>query len=225
MIVAPAPACRVVDTSYRTTAAVRAALTQLGYWGIVRYVPLPGVNWSADIDAEELAGIVADGFGSWWVQHPRFPGWHPRDCDPENDARCAVIFAKRAGYLPGCHGFVDAEGMSADTTAADAFAYNSRWAHVVVSEGYRAGLYDGYSQPETPEELYTIHDVDCYWSDAAHRRVAVRGCAVVQGQQFSLHGVPFDPDIVAPDLLGGTPWWVGSDPAAERPTQPELPEA
>lgn len=214
MIVGPAPACRVVDTSAKVSKQVRAALTSLGYWGIIRYVPLPGVNPAADIDPDELAGILEEGFGSWFVQHPRYPGWKPREHDAEVDAKWACKFARAAGYPDGVHGFVDCEGMSSDTTHEEAFAYNSRFVHVLVEEGYGGGLYDGYSQPLTPEELYEIPDATCYWSDAANRRVATRGCAVVQGQEFTLLGQKFDPNIVAPDKLGGTPRWVGTEPNA-----------
>lgn len=209
MIAQRAPACRIVDTSTKTTARLRAALKALATppAGIWRYVPLPGVSPAADIDAIELEDILDEGFGSFFVQHPRLPGWRPGAHDAEADARWAVRFAKAAGYAPLTHGYVDAEGMGLETTHAEAHAYNSQWAHVLVEEGYAAGLYDGYSQPETPEELYEIHDVTSYASDLANRRVAVRGTAMVQGPQFTVLGVPFDSDIIAPDELGETPYW------------------
>lgn len=202
-----APSCSVVDSSSKMNAVLLAELRRQGRRGVVRTVPLPGVSPAFDVDAGELALILGQGLGSWWYQHPRFPGWKPREHDPEADARWAVKFARAAGYAPGTHGFVDAEGMSADTTAAEAHAYNSAWAHVVVEEGFRAGLYDGYSQPETPDELYALHDVDCYWSDLARRKVSVRGCAVMQGPEILVLGVRFDTDVVAPDAMLATPYW------------------
>ena len=207
LVVVPAPVGKFVDASVKLTPTLLDALANRGYLGIVRYVPLPGVDPRADIDAEELEMILAHParFCAGWVQHPRFPGWRPREHDPEADAQCAVRFARAAGFPSGVHGGNDAEGMSADTTAAEAHLYNCRFAHVVVEEGYRGRLYDGYSEPETPEELYEIPDVTSYWSDAANRRVAKRGCAMVQGPQFELLGVAFDPDEVRPDLLGETP--------------------
>jgi hypothetical protein len=206
-----APACLVVDTNAKIASRLLLdALANRNYQGVIRYVPLPGVNPAGDIDEGELALILSHPakFLSWFVQHPRFPGWKPREHDAEADARWAARFAHEAGYPPGVHGFVDAEGMSADTTAAEAHFYNSLWCHVMVEEGFAAGLYDGYSQPETPEELYGIPQATSYWSDAAHRRVAVRGTAVVQGPEFTLLGTGFDPDVVAPDLKGETPFCV-----------------
>jgi hypothetical protein len=210
LIVVPAPKCMMVDTDVKLTPPLLNGLSGLGYEGIIRYVPLPGVDPRNDIDPEELERILAHpkGFFSCFVQHPRYDGWKPREHSPELDARCAVRFARAAGYPSGVHGFVDAEGMNADTTWQEAHSYNSRWAHIMVEEGFRAGLYDGYSQPETPDELYLIHDVSSYWSDLANRKVAVRGTAIVQRTQFELLGAPFDPDLVGPDLLGDTPFMV-----------------
>jgi Domain of unknown function (DUF1906) len=208
-VVVAAPACRIVDADVKLTAALLDAIQADGSEGVARYVPLPGNNPAGDIDAPELDLVLdhAARFGSFFVQHPRYPGWRPRECDPEADAMWAVKFAVAAGYQPGTTGFVDAEGMSLDTTAPEAFVYNARWTHVLVEEGFRAGVYDGYSTPLTPAGLYEIPDATCYWSDAANRKVAVRGTAIVQGPGFKLLGVPLDPDRIAPDLLGGTPWW------------------
>jgi hypothetical protein len=195
------------DVSVKTTPTLRAALKQRGGICIPRYVPLPGNNPVEDIDQEELEGILSDGFGSWFVQHPRFPGWKPRECDPEADALWAVKYAKLAGYAPLTHGFVDSEGMSADTTEADSFVYNSKFTHVLVEEGYSGGVYDGYSDMMTPVEIYEIADATAYWSDLADRKVAVRGTSVVQHAEIVVAGVRVDPDTIRPDLKNLTPFW------------------
>ena len=204
---ARAPACRVVDTSSRTNSMLRGELRRLGYSGVVRYVPLPGVNPALDITAEELDGILGDGMGSWWVGHPRNPGWRPGAHDPEADALHAVQFAKAAGYVPGTHGFADAEGMSSATTEVEAVLYYREFCHVVVSEGFSSGIYAGYDDALNAVDLYEVPDATSYWSDSANRRVAVRGTAVLQGAQFSVLGVPVDPDVIRPDLKGETPYW------------------
>jgi len=206
-IVVAAPTGKFVDTDCKLTETLLDALANRDILGIFRYVPLPGVDPKGDIDAAELELILAHPakFCSGFVQHPRFPGWRPSAWNPETDAKHAVAFARAAGYPSGVHGFVDAEGMNPATTWQEAQRYNTAYSHVMVEEGYKGGLYDGYSEPETPEELYEIPDVSSYWSDLAKRKVAKRGTAVVQGPQFELLGVPFDPDDVAPDLLGDTP--------------------
>lgn len=202
-----APKCLAFDASEKIGPLLLDELVKREARGIGRYVPLPGVNPALDIDQRELEGILARGLGSWWYQHPRFPGWRPREHDPEVDALHAATFAKAAGYAPLTHGYVDAEGMNSDTTWQEAHFYNSRWTHVIVEEGFSGGLYDGYSEPETPMELYEIHDATSYASDAADRRIAIRGTALVQRPQIKILGVDFDPVDVAPDLIGETPYW------------------
>lgn len=207
LVVLPAPEGKAVDTSYKLRSpAVLPSLTSLGYAGIIRYVPLPGVGASEDIDEEELQRILDSGFWSCFVQHPRFPGWEPRNCSAVADAQTAAKFARAAGYPQGVTGFVDLEGMGLDTIANEAFGYASLWCKVMVEEGYRAGVYVGYNQPMSPEELYEIPDASSYWSDAANRKVATRGTAMVQGQQFTMGAVPWDPDEVRKDQRGDTPW-------------------
>lgn len=213
-VAAPAPACLAVDTSARLL-GLRDVLDELarrGYAGIGRTVPVLGYPADSEVTSGELAFLLEHpaGFGSWWYQRPRYPGWKPRRCNPEADARFACACARAAGYAPGTHGFVDAEGMHADTTAAEAHDYNGRWSHVTREEGFTsegAGLYDGYSEPETPEELYEIADVNCYWSDAANRRIATRGTAIVQRAELVILGIRFDPDELRPDRLGGVLRW------------------
>ncbi len=197
----------IVDTDVKCTPAIISAVKAAGYRGIIRYVPLPGVSAAEDIDAAELESILLQDMGSFWVQHPRFPGWNPAEHDAETDALCACAAAKAAGYVAGTTGYVDCEGLAPGVTAAQAFYYNSKWAHVVVGEGFLAGLYDGYSNPETPLQLYEIRDVHTYWSDMANRKVAVRGTAVLQGAEITIAGVPFDLDTVRNDNLGGRPYW------------------
>lgn len=220
IVAVAAPSCRAVDTSAKLTSALLDELARLGYQGVGRTVPVLGYPSDSEITAGELERILTHeaGFGSWWYQRPRYPGWRPREHNAEEDALFACRCAKLALYPAGTHGFVDCEGMHADTTHAEAFAYNSAWSRIARAEGYGpsgAGLYDGYSQPETPEELYEIHDVNCYWSDAANRRVAVRGTAIVQGPQFTILGVSFDPNVLRPDLLGGTLQWAKLAPDPE----------
>ncbi len=214
LLAVPAISCRAVDTIGKLLgrADVLDELDRLGYQGVGRTVPVLGYPADSEITAAELEFILEHpaAFGSWWYQRVRNPGWRPASHDPEADARFAVQCARAARYPEGTHGFVDAEGMSSDTTPGEAHAYNSAWAHVVREEGFTsagAGLYDGYSEPETPRALYEIPDVNCYGSDAANRAVAVRGTSWVQGPEISVLGIRFDPSVVRADQLGGRLRW------------------
>jgi hypothetical protein len=204
----PAAAGAYVDTgqSLRGRADVRAGLRRLGKLGVFRYVPFAGLVDPSQVTAAELEELLADGLAVGWIMRVRLPGWLPRNADPEADARAAVAAAQAAGFAPGTTGWLDDEGMGDGATSSEAHHYQSAAAHVFAQEGFRAGLYDGYSQPETGAKLYAIHDVTSYWTDLAHRVIPVRGTAIQQGPAFQVAGVPFDEDRLGPDLLGDVPY-------------------
>jgi hypothetical protein len=206
------PTCKIVDASAKLTPDNIDSVAADGYKGIVRYVPLPGVVAASDIDAGELEAIVGGGLGLMLVQHVRYPGWNPALYKGAHDAAVAVQSAMAAGYPAGAHIFVDLEGIKGTAHATITFAND--WADAVVAAGYRAGCYVGYAVPLTPEQLYDLHDVNSYWSDAGKRAVATRGFAIKQRPQIFIDNVPFDPDDVEPDQLGETPYWMVGDAAA-----------
>ena len=206
-IVQSAPACQIVDTAAKLTEVVIAQVAGAGYRGIARYVPLPGNSAKADIDAVELRAILDAGLALLLVQHVRRPGWNPGKCSGENDALAGIKAAREAGYLEGAHIFIDLEGVEGSAVATRAFA--EEWAATVVQAGYRAGCYVGYGVPLSASQLYDLHSIDSYWSDAGPRTVATRGFAIKQRQPgIRIGGVGFDVDVVQPDRLGDTPSWM-----------------
>lgn len=213
MIVRQAPTCTIVDTSAKLTADVLSAVVDAGYAGVVRYVRLPGVSDTWDIDADELSMILGAGLGLLLVQHVRYPGWNPASYSGKQDAAAAVERARAAGYVAGSHIFLDLEGIKAKATDAT-IRFANDWADAVVAAGYKAGCYVGYAVPLTAAQLYDLHRIDSYWSDAGRRAVAKRGFAVRQRAEIMIAGVPFDPDDVAPDEEGDTPSWTIGDDAA-----------
>ena len=211
MIAQRAPTCKIVDTSAKLTADVLSAIVDAGYAGVVRYVRLPGVADTWDIDADELTTIVGAGLGLMLVQHVRYPGWNPASYSGKDDAAAALERAQAAGYAAGSHIFLDLEGIKAKATDAT-IRFANDWADAVVDAGYKAGCYVGYAVPLTAMQLYELHRVDSYWSDAGRRAVAKRGFAVRQHAEIMIQGVPFDPDDIAPDEKGETPsWTIGDD--------------
>lgn len=206
-VVVPAPVGLAVDTSAKLrNPSILDALAARGYTGVIRYVPLPGVDGSGDIDPTELEMILSHPtrFWSCFVQHPRFPGWKPKECNAEADAMWAAAHAHSAGYGDGVTGYVDLEGMALGTAADEAFAYATLWLSTIADQGFTPGAYWGYRQPIPPERRGLV-GAKTHWSDAGRREVVGRGCAMHQGQQFSMMGMPFDPDEVAADAMGETP--------------------
>jgi hypothetical protein len=206
----PAVPGRYLDTNTVCTGAVLDAVVLAGFLGVIRYVPLQGVNASADISNEELERMLVRKLRSAWVQHPRFPGWDPAAHNGETDALVACNHAKLAGYADGTTGYLDLEGMSPKATVATASKFARDWIHVAVNEGARPGIYIGFDIPLGPLELWEFPYVHTYWSDMGHRKVAQRGCAINQGASTSIAGTVFDVDYVADDLLGELPFFTGA---------------
>ncbi|HEX8792998.1 MAG TPA: glycoside hydrolase domain-containing protein [Polyangiaceae bacterium] len=204
MIAAKATPGRWVDSSTPLTPAVCAELVREGIVGVVRYVPLPNNPAHADISAAEAALILDAGLQLLLVQHVRMPPWSPSQHDGYTDGAIAAGSARAAGYAPGCHVFLDIEGVQGDAASTSLFCDN--WARAVKSAGYRAGLYCGYSDPLSADQLYERPGFTTYWSDAGHRRVSTRGVAMTQGNEITIAGTKFDTDVIAPDLLGEVPW-------------------
>jgi hypothetical protein len=195
----------MVDTDVKLSADLIARIRAEGYSGVARYVPLPNNGAGSDIDATELAAILDGGLGLLLVQHVRKPPWNPAAHSGEADAHMALEFARAAGYEPRSHIFLDLEGIAG--TGPDTKSFAETWAAVIAAGGYSAGCYVGYEVPLSAQELYDLHTINSYWSDAGPRAVAVRGFAIKQHAQIIIAGVPFDPDTIQLDARGDTPIW------------------
>jgi hypothetical protein len=205
----------IVDTNGKLTPPVIQQVAAGGYACVVRYVPLPGVNADGDIDAGELRAILDAGLGAMLVQHVRYPGWDPRKESGKADALSAIERATAAQYLPGGHIFLDLEGIKG--SAPDTKRFAEDWAATVVEAGYCAGCYVGYGVPLNAVQLYNLHNIHCYWSDAGPRSVATRGFAIKQKQpEVKIGGIGFDLDTVGPDRLGDMPLWMIAAPAEDE---------
>jgi hypothetical protein len=209
-----------LDTDAPLSDAVLAEVASHGYEGIFRYVPLPRNSSILDISPGELARICAtvcpDGkkLQCGLIQHPRSPANNKlTQHDPGIDALTAADAALAAGYPAGCHLALDFEGLlgtegvpfTSNTTQVCG-QWAADWQAVILEAGLRAMLYVGYDVPLDPTDLYRLPGFDSYWSDGGHRKVATRGCALMQGPPVTIHGVGFDRNVMAPDLLGELPW-------------------
>jgi hypothetical protein len=208
-----------LDTDVPLSDPVLADIAAAGYEGVYRYVPLPGNNPMMDISPGELQRICStrrpDGttLQCGLIQHPRSPEnnnltLHP----PSRDAAEAADVAVASGYPLGCHLGLDFEGLfgksgelrSVNTRDA-VFGWGCAWGDGVLLSGFLAQLYLGYDVPLSAADAYDMPPFTQYWSDAGHRVVATRGCSMSQGGSVVIHGVQFDRDVLAPDLLGDVP--------------------
>jgi len=195
----------IVDTDVKLSTELVQQIRAAGYLGVARYVPLPNNSPAGDIDAKELASILDGGLGLLLVQHVRKPGWNPGAHSGDADAHMALEFARASGYMPSGHIFLDLEGIAG--TGPDTKAFAEAWAAVIAAGGYSAGCYVGYDVPLNAQELYDLHTINSYWSDAGPRAVARRGFAIKQHPEIKIAGVAFDPDTIQVDGCGDTPFW------------------
>lgn len=197
-------ACLAFDTSSEFTAAQADELWKYNYRAALLYVPLPGlVSGPGDVYADKLEMLLGKGFQVGIVQHVRNPNWQPKAHNGGLDAMVACGAARTAGYAQGNHIFLDLEGISGTTDEAKFFA--ETWAANVIRLGYLAGVYCGYQDPLGAQDLYLLHGVTSYWSDAGHRNVMTRGLSIHQGATKTVAGLEIDPDTIAPDCLGDMP--------------------
>ena len=201
-----------VDTNTRLSLLEIKAVKAAGKLGIFRYVPLPGESnrryaKANDISADELKAILDEGLLLGLVQHVRTgPGdlWVPSDHLSSEDAAAAAGWALTSTYSEGCHLYLDLEAVN-DTRVAT-ISYCVGWQRTLMSYGFKAGLYHGYSVPLGAVDLYDLPGFNTYWSDEGNRPVSVRGNAVVQGPEVIIAGVKFDEDVLLKDSLGEVPY-------------------
>jgi hypothetical protein len=223
LIARPATAGPWIDFSTFPTLAQLQSFRLRGIIGCLCYVPLPGVSEAQkahDITAARLSMLTEElGFEVAIVQHCRFPGWACEAHSGRTDAEAAVAHARLVGYPAEAHIYEDWEGVSPSSSAASAKIFLQDWAFTVLGANssdpasYRAALYVGYQQPLSSQELYLLHGINSYGSDAGHRKVDVRGVAFSQGPQMTIDGALVDPDVVAPDLLDQLPWVAAAAPS------------
>jgi hypothetical protein len=207
-IAAPAKPGAYVDTSTPVPSATIRALIAAGKLGVWRYVPLPRNSAVLDISAGELSTLCGAGLAVGLVQHVRAGLWHPGSHDSHEDGSIAADHATLCGYPAGAHLWLDLESIGGGGYETTVYAVG--WQRAVIEAGYKAGLYVGFAVPLHPDDLYNLPGFDCYWSDAGHRIVATRGCAVQQGAEVVIGGVKFDEDVVTADHLGGVPFMCSS---------------
>jgi hypothetical protein len=182
-----------------------AALLRRGFKGVGRYAPLPGNSPALDISGAELRMATGAGLEVTFVQHPRAHNALSAHAGA-SDAMAAIAHLKAVLVPAGCHCFLDLEGV-VESTADQVAKYCNDWADAVVQLGYRAGLYVGFNAVLSPAELYALHNVTSYWSDAGPRSVAVRGFALKQRAEVKDDPElgDYDPGVMQPDALDDVP--------------------
>jgi len=214
LVSVPAIAGLAFDTDQDVTPQQADELWSYGFRTAFLYVPLPGLKpGPGDATAAKVTMLASKGWQLSWVQHPRLPQWDPTAHDGAHDAEVAYQYAASCGFPDGIHGWQDLEGPKDGTTTAalkkfvEDFAGRLAVLSGPLPDGRAPGaVYVGYGLPFDAQDLYLLHGVTCYWSDAGHRSVQKRGCAVHQGSVAVVADTKLDRDTVGHDLLGDVPY-------------------
>jgi len=200
------------DCSTKLTATSARALAAMGFKFAIRYVGI-STNGPDDIDANETSIIMGEIGALWLVQHPRLPGWSPSTQLGDMDAVAAVRNATAGNYEGGATLWTDLEGIKPGTSPQAVIDYANTFYSRAASEGFPQGVYDGYSEILTPDQLFHSLKTTAYWSDFETKALPVRGFALKQVcNSLTVLGVGFDIDIdlCHADLLGDRPTWMAA---------------
>lgn len=177
-----------------------------GYTFVVRYIPRTLAMVAGNLTKNEIQDALAAGLAVSAVQHVSPGNWHPSAALGTQYGQYAAEYAASIGLPPGMHIWLDLEGVAPSAVSGDIVAYCHNWASCVAQKGYLHGLYCGWRTGLNPRQLYDL-PFDAYWKAYNYDDgVATRGYQMIQTQQKTLLGIPFDPDEIQADTLGDLPF-------------------
>jgi Domain of unknown function (DUF1906) len=196
------------DTSTIVTPAVARKFRDDGFTFCIRYLSLFSTDdevADGDLIREEADDILNSGLALMAVQHVRNPGWIPTASKGTQTGNHAANNAIFAGLPVGMNIWLDLEGILVNTPDSNIIDYCNNWFAQVSSVGYVPGIYLGFDELLSGDQLF--HSLTCqhYWKSPSFvPDVAVRGYQMTQPEINKIvHGINIDVDITQNDLLGG----------------------
>lgn len=201
------------DVNQTLTASQAAAFKVADYSFAMRYVRRDSRSQN-DLSTDEIAVLHAAGIAVSIVQHfGPAEGWVPTE---------ALGIAYGANAATACHEisipagvtvWLDLEGVAPTVDAETVIRYANAWYSTVAAAGFEPGIYVGWGNGLTGEQLYKRLHFRRYMaafnlnSDMAPivRGVCVKQRAAQGGDRPSGITFPFDVDAVLGDALGGLP--------------------
>jgi hypothetical protein len=197
------------DTDTIISPDVAARLFASGFGFAVRYVSRTYPQSAADLSLAEATNILDAGLGLMAVQHCDRQGWSPGAALGNAYGLAAAENATDVGLPRGVTIWLDLEGPLPSSPAEDVVAFINAWAAQVSAPGYSyvPGLYVGFDDILTSEQLYWRLRLKTYWSSAsAVPDVSHRGYCMRQSLAPSpVDGISIDRDVVQYDNFGGLP--------------------
>jgi hypothetical protein len=211
MVVKSAIAGKYFDVDSELSGAEAAAFVAAGFAGCIRYFPLNSLDVPGCLTSLELQILLSAGLSVAAVQHVDSFPWTPTAALGTSHGNYAAAYAKAIGYPSGAAIYCDMESPATTATAEDCIAYLNAWVSEVQAAGYVPSLYIGWGVPMTPKQIYDLPVIESYWAAYNYTDgVATRGVQIQQHTAKVLNGINYDPNTVAPDLLGDLPIFVFS---------------
>jgi len=208
MIVKQATASQGFDVNQPLTPGQAAEFKSAGMEFCIRYIPRTIALIKGNLTIPERDIILNAGLSLMVVQHVAMPGWFPTAELGTQYGSYAATYAEVIGLPKGMNIWVDLETPSIGATEENIIAYANAWYDSVLSAGYIPGIYCGFGIPLSPKQLHDDLKYSHYWRAYNGPDVATRGYCIVQHTAKSLNGIDYDPNTVAPDLLGDLPMWL-----------------
>ena len=101
------------------------------------------------------------------VQHFEGEGWVPSEALGSQYGRNAAANAGAIGFPQGINVWVDLEGVSAHTPAANVIAYCNAWSDEVEGAGFVPGVYVGPGAGVSSDDLFFRLKTKHYWRAGA----------------------------------------------------------
>lgn len=173
---------------------------------VLRYIRRSQTN-AYDLTPEEAQIILASGIGLMIVQHVKSAeNWVPSGSLGANYGSVAAAEARRVRIGVGVCVWCDLEGVESGVPHLNIVEYAKNWYAQVAAAGFIPGLYIGWHNDLTANELYRSLPFQHYWAAYNLNRdqyPAVRGVQMQQGTQRVIAGMTVDPDVAYADALGG----------------------
>ena len=201
-----APGLLGFDTAASVNAASAAILRNKGFSFALRYLSRGNGQNPGDLSPAEANRLLAAGIGLMPVQHFEGEGWVPSEALGSQYGRNAAANAGAIGFPQGINVWVDLEGVSAHTPAANVVAYCNAWSDEVEGAGFVPGVYVGPGAGLSSDDLFFRLKTKHYWRAGAASTpdVSHRGFQLFQSLPHAVDGLGFkvDSDVAKDDQLG-----------------------
>jgi hypothetical protein len=180
-IAAAAPGSQGFDTDTVVTTATAHALYATGFRFGIRYISRTVPQHTGDLSTSEAMTILSAGLALMPVQHCDRQGWSPSAILGTAYGIGAAGNAAEIGFPVGVNIWLDLEGPLISAAPEQVIAFVNAWSDAVAVGGFVPGLYVGFDELLTSDQLYHRLKLRHYWRSASQvPDVSLRGYQIIK---------------------------------------------